>query len=248
MKSRFVVGVIAGMLTVASASVLAQSAGSSTSGSAGVSEPPRSLGSLGYGRPGVQDSTLYGASSPGVGGANQVEGVISCASYPTYPGCQAPPPPPPPPDPPTPPGGGQSGDPTANVVATCQFTGNKGFGTTEAQTNKAGTCSQWGEFTSTPSGLSIAGVLAVGDTTSGNAKFIWPSFADPSQWSISWSGGCTGSGPTCQTGFKPVDWRGTGADFSATVTVRHIPTGKQTSRSVSASFFVCGVRGRYECP
>jgi len=72
------------------------------------------------------------------------------------------------------------------------------------------------------------------------------SFDEPSKWSASWSGGCVGTGFTCQ---KTYDWKtfsswsggifydvGTNyfaMDFSdTTVTITHIPTGKKFTHSI----------------
>lgn len=54
---------------------------------AGVTTVPRTMGSLGYQRPAAQDSTMYGASSPGVGGAQSVPVPTPCEVDNTLYGC-----------------------------------------------------------------------------------------------------------------------------------------------------------------
>ena len=91
-------------------------------------------------------------------------------------------------------------------------------------------CSAFFYAQSAPSSRSI--LFSVGDTK--NSRRDLYIFSDPN-WSVTWSGGCVGSGSSCSTKWTN---RGQTIQVSATATVIHLESGRQKVFSVTATVTV----------
>ena len=73
-----------------------------------------------------------------------------------------------------------------------------------------------------------------GESGKVSAKFMLD--ADPAQYSISWSGDCSGSGASCTNSAENVDWSRPGRSYEVSWTATHLSTGTVQSGQISAYY------------